>query len=1196
MASNAPRVFREQTTFQNQKIGVARVYDGGQTGRAIVSGANRIAATAFQFAAEDAQEIGADEGKSRTVQDIITINPETGEPQAVSGMKGLGRIASRAYNRVIETRFKQHIGEELMNRGKVLAAQFPTDPDGYAETYGDYIAQMAGNAKGKWGEFIREAGTSYLNRTRATIMANGIRAANARYARGVQTSTEQGNTALQDLTREVGPAAFLPTLGNLSVEEGGPGADDLQIGKFLGPTSSAFLQPDGSVQRIVTETPERLSFGDSFAPEARDPAYAVSDAQQQVTTYAPNTMFDQPIPRSPFPDYVSGILFEGGPEVAPIPPQANLGTLAGQIARSVTTGYLDAYYAGIVNEETVRQFDSAQRANIVIGLTGHAFKGIDLTDPDMKPWLNQVGLAVETQRWDLLGKLIPGVKPFLSHPFKGSDLKLMGQVIEADIVNLKTVISDNVAEMELRAKAADAAILKRISLLGYPAAMFGDAAEGVVEDMIRFSGSPEEYSRTVSSLLTLESGLLSNLWADIQGEDDANLFKAKLDGFRGMLVSVAARPIETLVAHGKLTSEQRETLLVQLDRLNRGFPADLREVPPEIASLLGSVMKLKSYDPEIGTKVYDQVKDFIDSEEKVLARQEELESAQAADQLATIFAQSLRENANAGFLGPGEAVERLATLQLDLESLPNLKATKFNSALQSAYREAARIDIGYFAERMSSVAEFDAFSSYLKTGNKDQLSAISEAYRADVQAMRETLVVKSAIGDSVSALSAVLMDQRASLEAVLERNAVDAEQKASTDRVNSGYADYANPRDMEVLGSKIAAAVASIPSAGFYGKSLSEADYVGPMMDNESVRLAVAREIVKGGAMPTELMNVLQRIASGWVPMPSASSDMTRAIDLFSDIYTSTSGRMAITGQFRASKDLETLADLNMYALARTWMEPERFHEFAAKMTGMRGLTTDIEDQAKAVFGKSPEAWIRGEFGTEYEGMFGDERKALVRLATILGGSAGASSAMVRSEIESFSNNFYQPDPAHFLFYSSDSMGAFRNKIKVPLLSAFSLPAQDGPVEEKEIINAVKGYLTEMADKHDINARFAMRGYEVRNSTTGMPVSYNLFEGVFGEGAELFSLVERGWQRGPDGRSYMTYEIFTVDRDGNMNPVMVDGKRQSLSGAEPYFQMLFAKKRLEHEQAARDAERAAADQTERERLAREIDENWDMPN
>jgi hypothetical protein len=101
-----------------------------------------------------------------------------------------------------------------------------------------------------------------------------------------------------------------------------------------------------------------------------------------------------------------------------------------------------------------------------------------------------------------------------------------------------------------------------------------------------------------------------------------------------------------------------------------------------------------------------------------------------------------------------------------------------------------------------------------------------------------------------------------------------------------------------------------------------------------------------------------------------------------------------------------------------------------------------------------------------------------------------------------------------------------------------------------------------------------------------------LFEGVFGEGAELFSLVERGWQRGPDGRSYMTYEIFTVDRDGNMNPVMVDGKRQSLSGAEPYFQMLFVKKRLEHEQNARAAERAALEQAAREAEAARIDREW----
>jgi hypothetical protein len=1155
MASNAPRVFREQTTFQNQKIGVARVYDGGQTGRAIVNGANRIAATAFQFAAEDAQEIGADEGKARTVQDIITINPETGEPQAISGIKGLGRIASRAYNRVIETRFKQHIGEELMNRGKVLAAQFATDPDGYAETYGDYIAQMAGNAKGKWGEFIREAGTSYLNRTRATIMANGIRAANARYARGVSEATEVGNQNLQRMTREYGPSAFVQTLsdfkGNLTAEPGGPGAAELQMGTFIGPTLEASIRPDGGIDQVVVDGPSKLSFGD-LAPSVKDPAYAVSDAQQERTTAVPNTMFDQPIPRSPLPDFISGMLFEGGPQVAPPPPQANFGTLAGQIAASVTTGYMDALYAGIVNEATVRQFDSSQRANIVIGLTGYALDQADLDDPATKAWMNKVALAVETQDWEDLSRLIPGVRPFVANPFRGADLKLMGTVIEGDITNYNRVISDNAAAREQEAKIANEAARRRLMVFGPSVDAAGSALMTVLEDLSSYSNDPINYIRKANEVLLSETGLLAEAWREINNTpiDQPDLFNERVAMFQDTIAAVGARPLELLIANGSLDSRDRDQLLAELSRLNNGFSVRLSEVSPEVGIALRSIMGLKQYDPDVGEKIFKRLDDFISDEAKVLAAAEKLEADFAVQEYVRYSVDGLRTAADNGSLGHTGFLDSLLEDIANLQSIPGLTQERFNTARDAITREAVTREIGLFAGKISNHEQFELFSDYMMTGNQDILARLDPGVRGAAAAVRERLVVDGHMGSSASMLSSVLADASAAVERLQNLTARNDAFEEARLAVMKGAADPRNNLHMAELSKTIAANLASFPDAGFIRDTVYEADFGSSMMDDPMVRKEIADTMLRAGAPDANFVSLLKRVASGMIPTATEEFDPSRALSLFADLYESRDGRMLLNAQF--VNEPETLADLHMYSFARSWMPEDAFREFISETTGMRGLERNVNERAEAVFGKSPEAWAEDRV-PGYGGLLEDEKRAVVRMATVYAGNLGATASFVEDRIKEFSHNFYQSDPGTNLFFRTDPRGEFHNSIRVPLSVAFAFPMQSSPIEEADIVQSVNSYLTQLRLRHNIDARLP-RG--------------NLGEGLAaatGSDKPVFSLVERGWISGDDGNDYMQYQIFLRDTDGRFEPLVLDGELQGVSGNDPFFRSRFFVYHLMHE-------------------------------
>jgi hypothetical protein len=133
-------VIRQKTQMFNQRIGVVRASTGGeQVGQAISRFAGDIQKRTFEVAAEDAQQRGIDTAKAIEEKNLSTFNPETGKPEAFTAPKGMGRIASQAYQRVVDARFEESMQSELRNKAQEIALKFPYDADGYENVMSKYI-------------------------------------------------------------------------------------------------------------------------------------------------------------------------------------------------------------------------------------------------------------------------------------------------------------------------------------------------------------------------------------------------------------------------------------------------------------------------------------------------------------------------------------------------------------------------------------------------------------------------------------------------------------------------------------------------------------------------------------------------------------------------------------------------------------------------------------------------------------------------------------------------------------------------------------------------------------------------------------------------------------------------------------------------------------------------------------------------
>jgi len=163
-------VIRQRTQVFNQPVGVVRTDAGSQDiGRAISNVASTFQNIAFREAAEDAQKKGIEIAEAVEEKKLRTINPETGKPEAFKAPKGFGRIASAAYQSVINKRYEDSIGSELTIKAREIALKYQYDPESYDDVMSNYIGQMSKGAEGRYKTFVETTGAKFLALTKLNI-------------------------------------------------------------------------------------------------------------------------------------------------------------------------------------------------------------------------------------------------------------------------------------------------------------------------------------------------------------------------------------------------------------------------------------------------------------------------------------------------------------------------------------------------------------------------------------------------------------------------------------------------------------------------------------------------------------------------------------------------------------------------------------------------------------------------------------------------------------------------------------------------------------------------------------------------------------------------------------------------------------------------------------------------------------------
>jgi len=205
-------VIREQRQFKIGPVGVARASEGGRIiGEAISNSANQLAGDFFKMAAVEAEKTGTEAGAAVTREQVITIDPRTGKPEAFVAPEGFGRTATEAYQRVVMRRFQQSYDDEIQNKAKELSVKYENNPNGvslYETEMSDYMAAMSNEAEGSFKTYIQDVGTTYLNATKTNLAAAQIRRERTAAATSQALAVENGYESIEGLIAQIGPSAL----------------------------------------------------------------------------------------------------------------------------------------------------------------------------------------------------------------------------------------------------------------------------------------------------------------------------------------------------------------------------------------------------------------------------------------------------------------------------------------------------------------------------------------------------------------------------------------------------------------------------------------------------------------------------------------------------------------------------------------------------------------------------------------------------------------------------------------------------------------------------------------------------------------------------------------------------------------------------------------------------------------------------
>ena len=225
-------VIREKRQFQIGTIGVARASEGGRiVGQAISQAADQFADIFYREGLQRAERVGTEAGQAAESERIMTINPQTGQPEAYTPPAPFGRVAAEAYQRVVERRFQQSMDDEMKAKSAELAARYEDNPNGtalYETAMSDYIAAMAENAEGQFKGYITDTGTSYLNLTRSNLAIGQIRRERTAARAAQAQAIADANNNLRSIVAQYGLGALaeenfgatIVASSNATVEDG----------------------------------------------------------------------------------------------------------------------------------------------------------------------------------------------------------------------------------------------------------------------------------------------------------------------------------------------------------------------------------------------------------------------------------------------------------------------------------------------------------------------------------------------------------------------------------------------------------------------------------------------------------------------------------------------------------------------------------------------------------------------------------------------------------------------------------------------------------------------------------------------------------------------------------------------------------------------------------------------------------------
>jgi len=157
-------------------VGVVRASGGSEKYNRLANASNNLTKLVIEEMGRRAALSGAEKAQQLTSEEISSINPITGKPEAldwINSNRFIGRTGAEAYERVVSDRFQLEIENEIKNKAKDVALAYENTPYAtkeYSKVMNTYIDSLAEGSKqnGKntsYTNFIYGTGRDYIAAT-----------------------------------------------------------------------------------------------------------------------------------------------------------------------------------------------------------------------------------------------------------------------------------------------------------------------------------------------------------------------------------------------------------------------------------------------------------------------------------------------------------------------------------------------------------------------------------------------------------------------------------------------------------------------------------------------------------------------------------------------------------------------------------------------------------------------------------------------------------------------------------------------------------------------------------------------------------------------------------------------------------------------------------------------------------------------